>query len=1081
MRTIAENLTVGFDLGIASVGWAILDEAENAILDAGVWTFNAPETDKEKTPKNQIRQQMRSMRRTVNHRRKRMNAVRQFLFENRLFPSLAKSAARDTLVALNAQSETQVTPWTLRTDALSRKLSDIELGVALYHIGRHRGFQSNRKGGENAEAGEDQKALKAMQGLATAIQTYRTLGQALTCDDKLSKRKRNVSGDYGRTPKREWLRQEVAIIFEEQNKRGHALSSDLIEKFFQTAFTQRPLQDQADRVGMCPFEKHQKRASKHAPSFELFRFLQKLNHMSFWMPGAPDWTLTPEQIQTLAQKFGRQPSFTYKTLRTTLDIDPNARFRGVAKEDEGQDIATRKSSSAQGTMALKAALGGLYDTTDIALLDEAMFVIAFHESNDNLRKALTKIGLEEAAFEALMKGVESNIFKGISKPAHISALACRNIIPGLLQGKVYSEACELAGYDHTAPDASPLVQLKKEVAGKSPSQIRQALSALLSDPKQHLIGSPVAKKAFLEAIKQFVALVNNHVALGGRLPGKVHVELARDVGKSALERNQIKNGIEKRNKTLDKVALEFAECFGHPPRRGANDLLTYELAQEQGWVCLYTGDPIEPRTLFDGLTYQIDHILPWARFGDDSFMNKTVCTARANQAKKNRTPVEWANSGEAGAPDLDDYLARVEACKEMRGLKKRNYTLKNAAEVEEKFRTRNLNDTRWACRLFLQSLDLFYDDNLMVSETGDKKVRRLFARPGSIIAKARHAWGVERLKKDENGNRLEDDRHHAIDAITIAAMSEAMLQALTRAHQEAENKGSARAFEGFAPPWPRFRDDVIAGIEGVLVARAENKRVSGQKHKETINGLDEETQTVFERLTPTELLDQITKKVDESRYFEALEARFERPHRSKAIIEELLRWQDAGRPASDPPLGPTGDGIGKIRVIAPTTKAAVRIRGGTADRGDMARVDVFSKPHKTTGKKQFYVVPIYPHQVASDATPPNRAVVRGGDERAWIQLDRSFSFEFSLFKNSYFEITKSDGTVLDLHFRGLNSNDGFLVASPNLSLSDKFKSKVGTVSLFDFKKNAIDRLGTKHPIENEVRTWQGKPWDWPDE
>jgi CRISPR-associated endonuclease Csn1 len=100
---------------------------------------------------------------------------------------------------------------------------------------------------------------------------------------------------------------------------------------------------------------------------------------------------------------------------------------------------------------------------------------------------------------------------------------------------------------------------------------------------------------------------------------------------------------------------------------------------------LYTGDPIEPRTLFDGLTYQIDHILPWARFGDDSFMNKTVCTARANQAKKNRTPVEWANSGEAGAPDLDDYLARVEACKEMRGLKKRNYTLKNAAEVEEKF------------------------------------------------------------------------------------------------------------------------------------------------------------------------------------------------------------------------------------------------------------------------------------------------------------------------------------------------------------------------------------------------------------
>jgi CRISPR-associated endonuclease Csn1 len=1077
MRAIAENLTVGFDLGIASVGWAIIDEAEKAILDAGVWTFNAPETDKEKTPKNQIRQQMRSMRRTVNHRRKRMNAIRQFLFENGLFPSLDKSTARDTLVELNRESETQVTPWTLRRDALSRKLSDVELGLALYHIGRHRGFQSNRKGGENAEAGEDQKALKAMQGLATSIQTYRTFGLALTNDPELSKRKRNVTGDYGRTPKRDWLRQEITIILDEQNKRGHSLSNDLREKFFETAFTQRPLQDQAGRVGMCPFEKNHKRASKHAPSFELFRFLQKLNHMSFWMPGASDWTLTPEQIQLAAQKFGRQVSFTYKTLRTTLDLDQNARFRGVAKEDETQDIATRKSGSAVGTMALKAALGGLYDTTDIALLDEAMFVIAFHESNENLRKALSLVGLDKPVFDALMAGVEKNVFNDIKKPAHISALACRNIIPGLLQGKVYSEACELAGYDHTAPDASPLAQLKKEVLGKSTSQIRQALSALLSDPNQHLIGSPVARKSLIEAVKQFVALVNNHVALGGKLPGKVHVELARDVGKSAMERNQIKNGIEKRNKTLDKAAAEFSDCFGYAPRRGSNDLLTYELAQEQQWVCLYSGDPIDPKLLFDGMTYQIDHILPWARFGDDSFMNKTVCTARANQAKKNRTPVEWANSDEAGAPDLDEYLARVEGCKEMRGLKKRNYTLKNAAEVEEKFRTRNLNDTRWACRLFLQSLDLFYDDNLMLSETGDKKVRRLFARPGSVIAKARQAWGVERLKKDENGKRLEDDRHHAIDAITIAAMSESMLQALTRAHQEAESQGSARAYEGFAPPWPRFRDDVTAGIKNVLVARAENKRVSGQKHKETISGLDEETQTVFERLTPTELLDQIAKKTDESGYLEALKERFERPHRSKAIIEELLRWQEAGRPANTPPLGPTGDIIGKIRVIAPTTKAAVRIRGGTADRGDMARVDVFSKAN-AKGKKQFYVVPIYPHQVASDVAPPNRAA-RTGPEEGWFLVTAEFKFEFSVYTKSYVELIKPDGIVIERYFRGLNRALGAIAVSPHETLSQSV-TNIGVLNLSSFKKFAVDRLGAKHLIESEVRTWQGKAWDWPD-
>lgn len=1057
---VAENLVLGIDLGISTLGWALLDSVGHCIVDAGVWTFSAPETDKEQTPKNHIRQQARSARTVIRRRRQRMKDIRSLLFEFGLLPDKSKDIV-GTLIA-----DAKTNPWSLRAEGLTRRLTDREFAVCLYHIAKHRGFQSNRKGGDNAAAGEDQKALKAMEGLGNQIAQYKTFGEALFKDPDLSRHKRNTPNNYGRTPKRDWLRSEIRLLFGQQRKMGAAwASADLEDAFGALAFAQRDLQDQADRVRECPFEKGEKRASKHAPSFEKFRFLQKLAHLSLYEKGTHDWTFSQDEIQALESEFGKHAKFTFKTIRKLLDLSDNVRFRGVSKEDEAHDIATRKSSSAVGTRALRQALDGLYDSLSPEQRDAAMFAIAFHESAKSVAAALDAVGLPQNVQDALNKAVAENVFSDVKGAAHISAKACRAIITGLRTGAVYADACQLAGYDHTAPDASPLVQLRKEVAGLKPTEIRRRLAVMMSDPKQTLIGSPVARKAFIEAIKQFVALVNDHPALKGSLPGQVHVELARDVGKSAEERNKIKSGIDRRNRTLDKAAADFEDRFGRPSRRGSQDLLTFELAQEQGWKCLYTGEAIDPARLFDGQTYQIDHILPWSRFGDDSFINLTLCLARANQAKKNRTPYEWLVSGEAGVPSLDLFLAAVESCKEMRGMKKRNYTLKNAADVEDLFRNRNLNDTRWACKLFLQALELFYP--------AENESRRLFARPGGVTSKARKAWGLERFKKDAEGNRLEDDRHHALDAIAVAAISEALLQKLTLAHQLAEDKGAARPFERFDPPWPEFRDQVRAALEGILVARAEERRVSGQTHLDTIRGVDDpnEPQMVFERLSPEKLLDQVKKEAEKSDWRTALEKRFNKPERSQAIIQALLTWQENGRPADHPPAGPTGDKIEKIKVIS-TGKPAVMVRGGTADRGDMARVDVFSKPN-AKGKTQYFLVPVYPHQVAADDVPPNRAVQQGCPEADWPMIDDTYRFEFSVMQKSWVEVVKSDGTVIEGYFRGVDRSTGNIGISPHLTLQQMTRG-LGARTLHSFRKYQIGRLGTKHLITKEERTWRGE-------
>src|SRR5215831_19891342 len=55
-----------------------------------------------------------------------------------------------------------------------------------------------------------------------------------------------------------------------------------------------------DKVGNCPFEPDHKRTTKRAPSFELFRFLQRL--VNPVAPGA-ERSLRPEEIGLVLKKF----------------------------------------------------------------------------------------------------------------------------------------------------------------------------------------------------------------------------------------------------------------------------------------------------------------------------------------------------------------------------------------------------------------------------------------------------------------------------------------------------------------------------------------------------------------------------------------------------------------------------------------------------------------------------------------------------------------------------------------------------------------------------------------------------------
>jgi CRISPR-associated endonuclease Csn1 len=927
------TLILGIDGGIATIGWGVIEatdqETKGKILAAGTRTFESPEEPSQAGPKlkNADRRMYRGQRRVVRRRAQRMARIRRLFCDQGLIASIDRDV-------LNGNG---LDPWNLRAEALDRCLTPREWATALAHIAIHRGFRSNSKRDRSANAADEtSKMLSAIQKTQERSQKWRTIGEMFAHDPEFVTKRRNRVADFTRSILRDDQEAEVRKLFEEQRRFGNATASpDLCKIFCDLAFSQRPLQSSEDRVGDCIFEPQEKRTAKFAPSFERFRYLSRLVHMRL-QTGRHERPLTEEEIGLCIEGFGQPATITFKAIRRRLDLDANTRFAGVGKDDEKHDVATRTGAAATGTSAFIKTLGPAIGDVELRMLlsqssalDRAAEIITFNEDTQSIASGLASTSLSLVARQAILGGVEKGSFDAFKGAAHISAKAARAIIPALMQGLVYSDACEAAGYDHSARAATNIED----------------------------ISSPVARKALSEMLKQVKVLQHEYGPFD-----RIHVEMARDVGKSIEERGKIERGIDKRTNEKSKLRDELKEILKLEIIKG-DDLLRYELWREQNGRCLYTDEAIPlDAVLATDNRLQIDHILPWSRFGDDSYINKTLCFTQANAEKQGNTPYEWFMRSKP--QKWDAFAAAVEACKTLKGRKKRNYLLRNAQEVEQQFRERNLNDTRYATRVLLGELKRLY-----FPETP----HHVAARPGELTSKLRQAWGIERLKKSATGERLPDDRHHALDAIVVAATSESLLQLTTKVSQQAERTGAKFELRCLPEPWPGFREEVKAVHSGIFVSRAEVRRARGKAHDATIKQLRivEGEQRVFERKSIDKLAEKdlalIPVPEPHGRVSDPAKLRDE-------LVESLRVWIATGKPKDNDklPRSPKGDIIRKVRVMT-NAKPAVLVRGGTADRGGIVRVDVFTKPNKR-GAAEFFLVPIYVHEVATLDEPPNRAV-----------------------------------------------------------------------------------------------------------
>ena len=781
------NYRIGLDIGIASVGWAVLENNTHdepfRIIDLGVRIFDTAEQPKTGASLALPRREARSARRRLRRRGHRLERIKK-LFEAEGLINIEEFEARYKRTGLPDV-------YKLRYEGLDRRLTNDELAQVLLHIAKHRGFKSTSKAADGADSdtGEVKKSISANKALMQE-KGYRTVGEMIYLDEKFRTdcpwnengyilTPRNKSGDYKHTVLRDMLADEVMEIFKAQRALGNDAATEKLERAYldimlsQRSFDMGPgapsryaMEGFEDRVGLCTFEgkNGEKRAPKAAYTSEFFVALEKINHTKIVSADGSTRFFTSDERYAIIALMHRQQTVKYTAVRKTIGLAEEDKFynlnyspkSGSKKSPEDTDFVKMENYHKIRKALREEVVSEHLSPDKIKLYDDIAGILTLYKNDDSRIRRLAEHDIAPECYDALLE-------MSPSKFHNLSLKAMGKIIPFLLQGNTYDKACELAGYDFRAENNGEKSILLK---GKN-------ITNIVND-----ITNPVVRRSVSQTIK-----VINAIILEYGSPQAVNIELAREMSKDFDERRKIKSDMEAREKENDKVLSRVRE---YKPNPTGQDIVKFRLWEEQGGVCLYSGDKIDINDLFSSNGgYDVDHILPYSITFDDSYRNKVLVKASENRQKGNRTPYEYIMA-EKSEPAWNEYETLVRNT--VKDYKKQLKLLKKHISDEEKaeFKERNLTDTKYITRIIYNMIrqNLVLKPYLNLERERKKQV---MAVNGTITHYLSKRWGLA-------GKDRRTDTHHAQDAVVIACTTDGMINRISR-YSKGRELAYSRGFE----------------------------------------------------------------------------------------------------------------------------------------------------------------------------------------------------------------------------------------------------------------------------------------------
>lgn len=595
------------------------------------------------------------------------------------------------------------------------------------------------------------------------------------------------------------------------------LTDAYVEALRNALFHQRPLKPTSGLVGSCSIEPNRKRCHMATMLAQHSVILQRLATLHICSNDGTRRALSPKEINILAQALD-QPGLLDINNGKKLSWDKASELIGLGETEWFADNPPgekgkkkRRVKGASGpdglpgnrtAIAMHQAIGEKWDRLpnkgNKGISKEGLIhrIVTCRHMKDIAPGLKRDFGLTD---DEIYYIATTSLPDGHNKHC---AKVLRKIEPFLRQGKVYSEALELAGF-------------------REPNTSTEQTPENSDTPTVH-IANPVVQRAVNNAIIVLRAITNKYGT-----PAIVRIELPRDVARTNKQRQDVQKAQQRKEKYNDR-AKELLEKHGLGLK---GNVLKVRLWQEAG--CRSPYRPDEPLTIYQVVNEcDIDHIIPRSRSLDDSYLNLTIAPNQVNLVKGDRTPYEAFG----GDPELWTKIrAYLDTLKTMPRSKKARILAEKPEETG--FVGRDFSDTSYIASEVMKAIKAL---GIEVEVTR-----------GALTAELRKLWGLheilpltdaeaERLKaankKGAFKNR-DDHRHHALDAIVTALMNRSTFQRLTKYYKMKEQhrdnpKSDAEEFQ-LEKPWEGFVEDVARVIDAAPVVFQPTRSVSGPLHKET--------------------------------------------------------------------------------------------------------------------------------------------------------------------------------------------------------------------------------------------------------
>ncbi|HBF87554.1 MAG TPA: type II CRISPR RNA-guided endonuclease Cas9 [Bacteroidales bacterium] len=844
---------LGLDLGTNSIGWALVSENENKKEIIGMGSRIIPLSSDDKTEfssgntisKNQKRTEKRGQRRGYDRYQLRREALTAELKKNNMLPD-------ENLIKLKP-----LELWGLREKAVNEQITLNEFGRVLYHLNQKRGYKSSR-----SDANLDKKDtdyVKEVKGRFEDINEQGiTIGQKFYAELQKNEYYRIKQQVF---PREAYIKEFEKICEQQQIYYPYIITNEFVRHLKDDViYYQRKLKSQKGLVSICEFEGFYtktkegkeifagpKVAPKSSPLFQVCKIWETINTITLKNKKGEIFFISIEKKNEIFEYLDNNEKLTQVRLFEILELDKNDGWSGNKQTAKGLQGNITKA------LILNAIKSSKFDEQHIQFnltvddLDKECYLVdrKTGEILETKVKKTIKPNIEELPLYKLWHTIYSisddldcvntliekfkinkETAENLAKIDFVkfgfgnkSVKSMRKILPYLMDGYVYSDACSFAGYNHSNSITND-ENLKRKLLNAIPNLSKNSLR------------QPVVEKILNQTINLVNEIIDEKrgwITRQERLNNKfeIRVELSRELKQSKDERNDTSIAMEANKKINEEVTNRLKGLnirtskrniekykFIFPIRTlynkdGRFDKKSFENAQAFK-QCIYCGESFSITEAINGDNFDVDHIIPKSLLFDDSQTNRVLVHRKCNaDDKKNKTAYDFIRA--KGDEELNKYLERLEnwykkgilsysklerlkvSNEDYVDRKRKGKETDSDKKLWENFTERQLRETQYISRKSKEILEQVCYNVWSTSGSVTEHLRRIWGWDDVLmnlqLSKYRDLsdmiytdeWEtndgqIHKKEKIKNWSKRDDHRHHAIDALAIACTQQGFVQ-----------------------------------------------------------------------------------------------------------------------------------------------------------------------------------------------------------------------------------------------------------------------------------------------------------------